>query len=444
LRRYHPVRDPTSNTQILMLDNARSHGLWELTAPPAPRTEKLIGPVKAEIVIVGGGYTGLSAALHLAEEGADVVLLEAVEIGFGGAGRNVGLVNAGMWIMPSALNDILGRRDGERLLQLLGDAPKLVFELIEKHTIDCEVEQSGTLHCAVGESGLDELRQRAAQWLERGVPVRLLDRDETTAKVGTDAYAGSLLDPRAGTIQPLAYARGLARAAITAGARVFTGTHAEGAEQAHGKWIVRTAQGSVSADWVFVATDAYTRGPWPELRNEQIHLPYFNFATEPLPLEIRGSILPQRQGAWDTKGILSSFRFDRSGRLVFGSVGALRGSGTTVHRAWAKRALRSLFPQLENVHFEAEWYGQIGMTTDRLPRLHKLAPNVLSVSGYNGRGIAPGTAFGRVIARHMQGRILEHDLPLPVLPARPANMRVAKEAFYEIGAQLAHFSEYRF
>jgi glycine/D-amino acid oxidase-like deaminating enzyme len=119
---------------------------------------------------------------------------------------------------------------------------------------------------------------------------------------------------------------------------VFTGTHAEGAERTHGKWIVRTAQGGVSADWVFVATDAYTRGPWAELRNEQVHLPYFNFATEPLPHEIRRTILPERQGAWDTKRILSSFRFDRSGRLVFGSVGALRGSGTTVHRAWAKRA----------------------------------------------------------------------------------------------------------
>jgi glycine/D-amino acid oxidase-like deaminating enzyme len=427
-----------------MLHNARSHGLWELTAPAAPRTERLTGNVTAEIVIVGGGYTGLSAALHLAEEGADVVLLEAVEIGFGGAGRNVGLVNAGMWIMPNALNALLGRTYGERLLQLLGDAPKLVFDLIEKHQIDCEVEQSGTLHCAVGVAGLNELKQRAAQWLERGVSVRLLDREETTAKVGTAAYAGSLLDPRAGTIQPLAYARGLARAAITAGARVFTGTHAEGAERAHGKWIVRTAQGGVSADWVFVATDAYTRGPWAELRNEQVHLPYFNLATEPLPHEIRRTILPERQGAWDTKRILSSFRFDRSGRLVFGSVGALRGAGTTVHRSWAKRALRSRFPQMEGVHFESEWYGQIGMTKDGLPRLHKLAPNVLSVSGYNGRGIAPGTVFGREIARHIQGRILEEDLPLPVVPMEAATLRVAKEIFYEIGAQIAHFSEYRF
>ena len=140
-----------------MLDNARSHGLWELTAPPAPETAGLLGSIEVDTAIVGGGYTGLSAALHLAEAGANVALLEAVEIGFGGAGRNVGLVNAGMWVMPDVLPDLLGGDYGERLLGLLGDAPKLVFDLIERHRIECEVERAGTLHCAVGPKGLKEL-----------------------------------------------------------------------------------------------------------------------------------------------------------------------------------------------------------------------------------------------------------------------------------------------
>ncbi len=301
-----------------MLNDPRSHGLWEKTAPAAPKTAPLQGEITADVVIVGGGFTGLSTALHLAEKGVRAVVLEGVEIGYGGSGRNVGLVNAGMSVMPDDLPGVLGQKYGDRLLDVLGNAPKLVFEIIEKHGIACEVEKQGTLHCAVGESGVRELQNRYAQWVSRGANVKLLDARETEAKVGTRAYAASLLDLRAGTIQPLAYARGLAHAAIAAGAQVFTASPVTGAEEQNGKWLVRTAQGSVRADWVVVATNAYTNAPWAEVRAELVHLPYFNMATKPLSDNLKKSILPERQGVWDTKEVLSSFRFDRQGRLVFG------------------------------------------------------------------------------------------------------------------------------
>jgi glycine/D-amino acid oxidase-like deaminating enzyme len=426
-----------------MLDNARSHGLWELTAPPAPETSGLKGSIRVDTAIVGGGYTGLSAALHLAEAGANVALLEAVEIGFGGAGRNVGLVNAGMWVMPDVLGDVLGGDYGERLLELLGDAPKLVFDLIERHRIECEVERAGTLHCAVGLKGLRELEQRAAQWSRRGAPVELLNAADTAAKIGSSAYAGSLWDRRAGTIQPLAYARGLARSAVNAGAKIFTRSAVTSAERVDGKWKLQAAGGHVIADRVIVATDAYATGPWSEVRTEQIHLPYFNFATQPLSDNVRASILPERQGAWDTNEVLSSFRFDRAGRLVFGSCGALRGTGAAVHRSWARRALKKLFPQIGDVRFEAEWYGLIGMTDDHLPRFHKLAENVFGFSGYNGRGIAPGTTFGRLLALYALGQLDEKDLPLPASTPIKPNFRSARTALYEVGAQFVHLIEAR-
>ena len=426
-----------------MLDNARSHGLWELTAPPAPETSGLKGSIRVDTAIVGGGYTGLSAALHLAEAGANVALLEAVEIGFGGAGRNVGLVNAGMWVMPDVLGDVLGGDYGERLLELLGDAPKLVFDLIERHRIECEVERAGTLHCAVGLKGLRELEQRAAQWSRRGAPVELLNAADTAAKIGSSAYAGSLWDRRAGTIQPLAYARGLARSAVNAGAKIFTRSAVTSAERVDGKWKLQAAGGHVIADRVIVATDAYATGPWSEVRTEQIHLPYFNFATQPLSDNVRASILPERQGAWDTNEVLTSFRFDRAGRLVFGSCGALRGTGAAVHRSWARRALKKLFPQIGDVRFEAEWYGLIGMTDDHLPRFHKLAENVFGFSGYNGRGIAPGTTFGRLLALYALGQLDEKDLPLPASTPIKPNFRSARTALYEVGAQFVHLIEAR-
>jgi glycine/D-amino acid oxidase-like deaminating enzyme len=427
-----------------MLNNPRSHGLWELTAPAAPSTPPLTGNVSAQVAIVGGGYAGCSAALHLAEAGVDVALLEAVEIGFGGAGRNVGLVNAGMWVMPETLIEGLGETHGNRLLDLLGNAPDLVFALIEKHGIDCEAVRSGTLHCGVGAKGLAELEQRAAQWQARGAPVTLLSAAEAASKIGSPAYTGALLDARAGTIQPLAYVRGLATAAIAAGARIHTASPARSVTRDGARWMVGGDQGSVTADWVVVATDAYTNGLWPEVRAEQVHLPYFNFATTALSDNLRKSILPERQGAWDTREVLSSFRFDRAGRLIFGSVGALRNIGTAVHRAWAKRAIRALFPQIENVAFEAEWYGTIGMTDDNLPRFHELAPQIIGFSGYNGRGIAPGTVFGQVLARTIRGEIARDELPLPVTAPSAPSFRAAKEAFYEVGAQVAHLAALRF
>lgn len=427
-----------------MLNDPRSHGLWEKTAPQAPATSSLEGAVLADVVIVGGGYTGLSSALHLAEAGSRVVLLEAKEIGFGGAGRNVGLINAGMWVMPNDLPGVLGPAHGERLLDLLGNAPKLVIELIDKHGIACELERNGTLHCAVGADGLKEIEDRAAQWAARGAAVTLLDAAETAKRIGSDAYTGSLLDKRAGTLQPLAYARGLAYAAVKAGVAIHTSSPVVATERTGSRWTVKTSSGEVSAEWIIVATDAYSTGPWEQVRNEQVHLPYFNFATVPLGHNLRRSILPGREGAWDTKEILSSFRMDQAGRLVFGSVGALRNTGLAVHKGWAKRALKRLFPVIGDVEFECEWYGQIGMTANALPRFHKFAPGVIGFSGYNGRGIAPGTVFGRTLAEHILGRLPEADLPLPLTSPTEPSFRALKEIWYEAGAQVAHFADARF
>ncbi|WP_448191409.1 NAD(P)/FAD-dependent oxidoreductase [Azospirillum sp. sgz301742] len=397
-----------------------------------------------DVAVIGAGYTGLSAALHLAEAGASVAVLEGAGIGYGGSGRNVGLVNAGLWVMPDELPAVLGATHGQRLLDLLGNAPSVVFDLVERHGIDCEAERRGTLHCAVGAGGFKELQERTRQWQARGAPVHLLGADETARKVGTAAYAGSLLDLRAGTIQPLAYARGLAAAAIAAGAVIHTDSPVTAVGDEGSAWRLHTPGGTVRAAWVVVATNAYTSAVWPEVRSELVHLPYFNLATPPLGEELAHSILPERQGAWDTREVLSSFRFDRLGRLVFGSVGALRGPGRAIHRDWGRRALAKLFPQLRGIGFETEWYGQIGMTVDNLPRFHRLGRQVVSFSGYNGRGIAPGTVFGRCLAQLVAGSLSEDELPLPVSDPVPARHRVAQEVYYEVGAQLAHLAGARF
>lgn len=427
-----------------MQNDPRSHGLWEKTAPAAPQTRPLDGAVTTEVAIIGAGYTGLSTALHLAERGISSVVIEAAEIGFGGSGRNVGLVNAGMWVMPEDLIATLGQDYGNRLLDFLGAGPAYVWEMVRRHAIDCEANPVGTLHAGVGKKGVAELTERARQWKKRGAPVDLLDKSEAAAMLGTSFYAGALLDRRAGTIQPLAYALGLARAATALGVAIHTQSPATALTRSANGWLVRTPNGSVSAKQVVLATDAYTRLLPQNIARQQVTLPYFNMATQPLAPDVAKSILPGRQGVWDTKEVLLSYRFDAMNRLVFGSVGALRNSGVAVHRAWAKRALRKLYPQITELRFEQEWFGNIGMTSDNLPRFHQLDDGIYSFCGYNGRGIAPGTVFGRAMAGLLSGDIAAAALPLPLSQPEPAALRGLRSAYYEAGAQLVHLTEARF
>jgi glycine/D-amino acid oxidase-like deaminating enzyme len=421
-----------------MLENKRSHGLWETSAPPPPPTTTLAEALSSDVVIIGAGYTGLSTALHLARAGKKVVVLEAVEIGFGASGRSSGLVNAGMWVMPEDLISTLGPVYGQRLINLLGEAPREVFALTAQYGMQCQSDHRGTYHCAVGNSGLKQLQGRVEQWQRLGAKVELLDAQATELRTGATGYRGSLFDPRAGTIQPLAYVRGLAQAAITEGASVYTSSKVESFERMGAEWFVKTTAGSVRAQWLVVATDVYSAGPASLVRKEQVLLPYFHVSTAPLSHNVRKSILPNGGGGWDTKTILSCFRLDAAGRLIVGSVGALEAVGLHIHRNWARRHIRRLFPQLGDFDIETEWYGRIGMTSDHLPRLHTYGPNSIGINGYNGRGIAPGTVLGRELARHILAEVALEGLPLPVSKVGVPAFRSLRETYYEVGAQLAH------
>ena len=408
--------------------------------PAAAPLESLPGLTEsttADVIVVGAGFTGLSAALHLQEQGAKTIVLEAAEVGFGGSGRNVGLVNAGLWLKPSDLRRTLGAPYGDRLLENLGNAPSLVFDLIDRYGIECEALRHGTLHCAVGGGGFRDIETRYREWRALRADVELLDAQATAGKVGSTAFTASLLDRRAGTIQPLSYVRGLARAALSLGSRIFTATPVTDAKDSGAAWTLKTPQGTVSAPVVIVATNVYSIGLWNAVALEMVRLPYFNFATAPLRADQLAKILPERQGIWDSRKMLSSLRRDQGGRLIFGSIGALR-AGARTHRDWAARSLRKLFPDLEDIRFEHEWFGSIGMTRDAVPRFHRLARNTYSISGYNGRGIAPGTAFGRELAQLVTGRLREAELSLPLTTLQRVPWRRGRERFYERCAAALH------
>jgi glycine/D-amino acid oxidase-like deaminating enzyme len=426
-----------------MNNDPLTHGLWEHSAPAAPECSTLSSRAYCDVVVVGAGYTGLSAALHLAEMGAKVIVLEGQEIGFGGSGRNAGFVNAGMWMMPDDVVAALGDVYGNRLVRQLSDAPSYVFGLIHRHGIDCEAEEAGTIHCAVGEKGEEEILARYRQWRSHGADVTLLDAAETATRTGTQTYRAALLDRRAGTIQPLAYARGLARAAVAQGATLYRQSGARAFSRSGGEWLIESKSGSVTAKSVIIATNAYSESFWPGIRTELARLPYFNLATGPLAPSLREAILPGRQGLWDTKQILSSVRWDKAGRLIIGSVGALKRGGRQVHEAWGRRKLLALFPQLDEVKFEFHWHGWIGTTSNDLPRFHELDEQVYAFAGYNGRGIAPGTIFGRDLAMLVAGQVRPVELSLPCSTTTPIPFRRAKEGIYELGSAAAHVIDAR-
>ncbi len=413
-------------------------GLWGMTAPPAPDCPPLAGALRADVAVIGAGYTGLSAALHLARAGADVVVLDALAPGAGGAGRNVGLVNAGLWLMPQDLIARAGPEHGPRLLDCLGRAPAEVWQVIAEEAIACEATPNGTLHCAPDAAGVAALSARAAQWQALGADLRLLDRDETSARTGSPGFQAALFDPRAGTIQPLAYARGLARTAMAKGARICGHSPVSGLRETAQGWQLATPQGQVQAGRVILATDLFPGAPRPECAQEQVILPYFNFATDPLPPELRAAILPGGEGAWDTRKVLTSFRLDAAGRFIIGSVGQLGALDGAVHRAWAARQMARLYPALRGVAFQWGWWGRIGTTSDALPRLHQPRPGLWSVSGYNGRGIAPGTVFGRLLAELCLGQISTDQMPLPLTPSSPAQLRSLRGLAQRAGAAALH------
>ena len=392
-----------------------SDSLWAATASPAIPTPPLEGERRCDIAIVGGGYTGLSAALRLSEGGADAVVLEAREPGWGASGRNGGQVIPGLKHDPGELVALHGAKRAEAVIRTSEAAADFVFALIEKHAIACDAVRSGWIQPAHTADRLPMLRRRFEQWAGRGAEVAWLDRDELATLTGTERYHGGWIDRRAGAVQPLAYARGLARAARAAGATICGGSPATALTRSGDGWRVETPRGALIADQVLLCTNGYTDGLWPKLRQTVAPVYSVQVATAPLSENVRRSILPGGQTVSDTRRVLSYFRLDADGRLLMGGGGSAYGGSIGRLAAGLKRRVAELFPQLAEPRFEHVWGGRVALTLDHLPHRHVLGPGLQAGLGYNGRGVAMATMMGKVLADHALARPKpEHDFPATI------------------------------
>jgi glycine/D-amino acid oxidase-like deaminating enzyme len=405
-------------TSLARLDRS----FWAASAAAAPPTTLLEDDRETTVVVIGAGFTGLSTALHLAERGVACVVLEASEIGGGASGRNNGQVIPTLSRPdPSAMAAKYGKERGERLASLVRDSAQTVFDIVRRHGIDCDAEQSGWIQPAHSPGRVKAVAEkRWREWGALGAPVELLNRKQVTELTGSDAWYGGWLNHTGGHINPLGLARGLAKAAIAKGATVYTGSPATGlSRRPDGRWIVRTSRGSLTAERVVIATNAYSDDLWPGLKRTIVPVFSFQMATRPVSDNVRGTLIPGRQAVSDTHGDLHFMRWTADNRLVTGGAMLSRIDLERRLQAHVGRRLQGLFPQMGEVTFDYVWAGYLAMTPDYFPRLHQLADGVATWIGCNGRGVALGTAMGVELAKWAANEVPIDELAMPATRLAP-------------------------
>ena len=390
--------------------------LYADTAVPAVPTLALDVDRTVSVAIIGGGFAGLSTALHLAGQGTDAIVLEAQEPGWGASGNNGGQLNPGLKLDPDTIEATFGVELGRRMIAFAYNTPVFTLDLVRRHRIACEARQNGTLRAAYHEANAAAVEKTAEQCIRRGMPVTVLDRDALREATGTDRYVRAMLDRRGGDLQPLSYARGLAGAAIAAGAAIFGQTPATSLRREGGRWRIDTPRAVVRADKILIATNGFTDDLWPGLRRTIVPVFSSIAATEPLLDDIARQIMPTRSVLYESGQITVYYRVDASNRLLMGGRGPMQWISDPSAVNYLTRYAVRLWPALRGIGWTHGWNSRLAMTADHYPHVHEPGPGALVYLGCNGRGVALATAIGQQLARRLiGGEAAEIDLPITTL-----------------------------
>ena len=376
---------------------------WDDADLPAGIGEGSV-PATADVVVIGSGYTGISAALDLAREGRHVVVLEERTVGWGASSRNGGMVSPGTKQSLSWLRDRYGAR-GEALYRSTVEGFRYLEELMAREGIECDYERSGRIHLAHRPAKVKDLEEGIAIQRGRlGLAARFVPRERLSEEIGSAAFHGGAVLDEAGGLHPAKLMAGLARAAMAAGAAVHEHTPALGVQRDGAGMTVRTARGTIRARDVLLATNGYTdSGHFWTLRRRLVIIGSYIIATEPIEASLAKEISPQRRMFSDTKHFLYYWRLSPDGtRILFGGRASL--APTTVSRArdWLYRGMARVHPQLAGVRVERAWGGNVALTMDLAPRLGR-QDGLTFCLGYSGRGVVPAVWLGHVAARWICG-----------------------------------------
>lgn len=393
---------------------------YAATAKPLEAFPPLQGDTKADVCVIGAGYTGLSTALHLAEMGRDVVLVEAHKVGFGASGRNGGQLGSGQRMEQDDLEAMLGAETADRLWTLAEDAKDLVRDLVKKHDIDCHLKP-GIAHACFNAREVRHEHEYVAFLQDRyGYDqIEPLDRDQLHAICPSAKYVGGSLDMGAGHLHPLGFALGLARAAKLAGVRIYEETRVDDIENGS-QPVVRTEQGRVMADQVVLACNGYLGDLNRKVAARVMPINNFIAATRPLSDSELDGVLRRDVAIADSKFVINYFRLSHDKRLLFGGGETYGYKFPSDIAATVRKPMSEIYPQLRDVEIDYAWGGTLGITMKRMPYLVRLGPNMLSASGYSGHGVGTATHAGQLMALALAGQSDGFDtmsrVPAPAFP----------------------------
>jgi glycine/D-amino acid oxidase-like deaminating enzyme len=409
--------------------------LYADTAVPPVPTPPLTSDKSVPVAIIGGGFTGLSTALHLAEQGVSATVLEAQEPGWGASGNNGGQINPGLKHDPDQIEADFGTDLGRRMIDFAYGTTNFTLDLIRRYQIPCEARQNGTLRAAYNEASAAAIATTAKQCIARGMPVKLLDAAEMREMTGSDRYLSAMCDARGGDLHPLSYVRGLARAAIGAGVAVHGETQAVSLRRDGGRWRIETPRAVVHADKVLLATNGFTDDLWPALRRTIVPVFSSIACTSPLSDSVARSIMPSRPVLYESGHITVYYRIDQRNRLLMGGRGPMRWIKSPSDISYLIRYAERLWPQLKGVNWTHGWNSRLAITADHYPHVHEPAENLLVSLGCNGRGVALSTAMGGQLARRLVGGH-KAEIDMPVTGIKPIPMH----PFWRVGVTAAVLS----
>jgi gamma-glutamylputrescine oxidase len=415
---------------------------YEATGNPVPSRPPLQGVAEADVCVVGAGFTGLSAALHLAQAGLRVVLVEARSVGGGASGRNGGQIHSGQRVDQDTLESELGDIHARQMWDLARESTALVRSLIRDHAIACDL-RDGLVHVAWKERDAPHLKAYG-EHLERryGVPMQWISREDMPRWIASDRYHGGLVDPGGGHLHPLNFCRGLADAAERAGAVIHEGTRATAIDSASGRVTITCPTGTVQCRHAVLACDTWLGGLDAKAGATVLPINSFILVTAPLG-ERAPALIPGNCAVSDTKFVVDYYRLTVDGRLLFGGGETYTSRYPSDLKRFISKPMLRVFPQLADVAIEHAWGGAVGITLSRLPHFGWSQPNVAFAHGFSGQGVAIATLAGKLLAEAITGTAGRFDVysklkhtPIPGGRLFRAPLMAAAMAWYALRDRL--------
>jgi glycine/D-amino acid oxidase-like deaminating enzyme len=423
-RTWHTAKTNFSRSTNMSFQES---SLWAATAPPLESFANRPLPARADVVVIGGGYTGLSAALRLAKLGARVSVLEQETIGWGASSRNGGMVLTGQKHGIGDMTRTFGATRARALWNASLAALETVATLIQEESIECDFARRGHLDVAYKPAHMEHLKA-AHELLERefDYPTQLVPKENLREELGTAYYHGGLVDERSAGLNPAKYVRGLARAAARAGADLHDASPALAIEKTPTGFTIKTSRGAIDCKDVLAATNGYTGAATPQLQKRIIPIGSYIISTEPLDPQLAQQLIPKNRMVFDTKNFLYYFRRSPDDRIVFGGRAAFFPATPSTVRESAhilRQGLLQVFPEVENYPTAFAWGGTLGFTFDIYPHAGQM-DGVHYAMGYAGHGVALATYLGQQLANRIAGQAWHNPfegMPFPTVPLYRGN-----------------------